>query len=145
MEDKKNIATLNGKSLQISTKMSVEICNLIRGRSIPYATRLMQDVVDMRRPIPIKRFNADLAHKPGMASGRYPVNAAKVFLKLLNSVEANAENKGLNVNSLIISFAKADKGEARWRYGRKGETKMKNTHVQLCVEEKATEVKEVKK
>ncbi|MBS3152344.1 50S ribosomal protein L22 [Candidatus Woesearchaeota archaeon] len=138
-----NTASLNVKGLPISTKMSVEICNLIRNKSLLSARRILQDVVTMKRPIPIRRFNADLAHKPGMAAGRYPISASKVFLGLLDSVEANAENKGLNVNNLLVVFAKADKGDARRRYGRKGGVKMKNTHVSLVVEEK-TDTKELK-
>ncbi len=145
MTESINTASLKVKSLPISTKMSVEICNLIRDRPLSKSRRLLQDVVDMRRAIPIKRFNADLGHKPGMAAGRFPVIASKTFLKLFDSVEANAENKGLNVNNLVVTFAKADKGEARWRSGRKGRTKMKNTHVQLVVEERAAETKEAKK
>lgn len=145
MNDKNNTATINVRSLPISTKMTVEICSLVKNKPLFKARRMLQDVVDMKRPIPIKRFNADLCHKPGMAAGRYPVSASSTFLKLLDSVEANAENKGLNVNNLVIVQAKADRGEARWRYGRKGKAKMKNTHVQLIVEEKNLETKEAKK
>lgn len=145
MTDANNFATLNVKFLPISTKMSVEICNLVKSMPLSKARRLLQDVVDMKKPIPIKRFNADLGHKPGLGPARYPVNASKVFLKLLNSVEANAENRGLNVNSLVIVHAKADRGDARWRYGRKGRVKMKNTHIHLRVEEKNLEVKEENK
>ncbi len=140
-----NIASLNAKSVPISTKMSIEICNLIRYRPLSRSRRLLQDVVDMKRAISIRRFNADLGHKPGMGPGRFPIIASKTFLKLFDSVEANAENKGLNVNNLVITFAKADKGEARWRSGRKGRTKMKNTHIQLVVEERSAETKEAKK
>ena len=145
MTDKNNTAKLHVKSLPISTKMSVEICSLVKNKFLAKARRILQDVVDMKRPIPIRRFNADLAHKPGMGAGRYPVSASAVFLKLFDSVEANAENKGLNVNNLFIASAKADRGEARWRYGRKGRAKMKNTHVELIVEEKIREDKENKK
>ncbi|MBI2148108.1 50S ribosomal protein L22 [Candidatus Woesearchaeota archaeon] len=145
MNNKINTAVVNGKSLPISTKMSIEICRLIRNKELSKARRMLNDVVSMKRAIPITRFNADLGHKPGMASGRYPINASKMFLKLFDSVEANAENKGLNVNNLFVTHAKADKGEARWHYGRKGKAKMKNTHVEITVEEKSTEIKEVKK
>lgn len=145
MDTKTNSASLNVKSLPISTKMSVEICSLIRGRPLFKSRRLLQDVVDMRRAISIRRFNADLGHKPGMGPGRFPIIASKTFLGLFDSIEANAENKGLNVNNLVVTFAKADKGEARWRSGRKGRTKMKNTHVQLVVEERSAENKGAKK
>ncbi len=144
MDNKNNIAILRGKGIPISTKMSVEICRIIKNKPISKARRILQDVVDMKRPLEFTRFNADLSHKPGMASGRYPINASKEFLRLLNSVQSNAENKGLNVNNLFVTHAKADKAEARWHSGRSGRTKMKNTHVELIVEER-TNVKEGKK
>ncbi len=105
------------------------------------AKRVLQDVVSMKRALPIKRFDFDLGHKPGMAAGRYPINAGKEFLNLLNSLESNAQNLGLNVNNLVITHAKADWAERRPRYGRKGGVRAKNTHVQLKAEEKASEDK----
>ncbi len=141
MADTNNTAVLHGRSLPVSTKISVEICNLIRHKPLSKAKRMMQDVLDMKRPLQLRRYNADLGHKPGLGAARYPIKASEMFLKLLNSVEANAESKGLNVNNLVIIHAKADKGEARWRYGRQGKTKMKNSHIQLKVEEKSTEDK----
>ncbi len=145
MDNKTNTAVVNAKSVPISTKMSVEICSAVKGKNLVQARRILHDVLNMKRALPIKRFNADLGHKPGMASGRYPINASKAFLNLLDSVEANAQNKGLNVNDLIIVHAKADKGEARWHFGRKGRAKMKNTHVSLIVEEKKSQSQGVKK
>ena len=137
MDNKNNNAILRGKGIPISTKMSVEICRIIQNKSMVSARRILQDVVSMKRPVEFKRFNADLSHKPGMASGRYPINTCKEFLRLLSSIESNAENKGLNVNNLFITHAKADKAEARWHSGRSGRTRMKNTHVELTVEEKS--------
>lgn len=145
MEDKTNIATLNVKSLPISPKMSVEICNVIRNKHLPKVRRMLQDVISMKRAIPVRRYGDNLGHKPGMGAGRYPINASKVFLKLIRSVEANAENKGLNVNNLFIVHAKADRGETRWRNSRMGRVKMKNTNVELKVEEKTIEEKKKKK
>lgn len=97
---------------------------------------ILNDVVNMKRPLVFKRFNMDLSHKPGMPAARYPVKASKMFLKLLDSVEANAENKGLSSDKLFISFAKADRAEKRKRFGRKGSVEMKSTHVKIRVEEK---------
>ena len=145
MKDKTNIAKLNGKSLQISTKISVEICNAIRNKNLIQVKRILQDAADLKRAIPIKRYNWNLGHKSGMAAGRYPVKASNVFLKLCKSLEANAENKGLNVSNLVLIHAKADKAEAKWHYTKKGRTKMKNTHIELIAEEISPQKKEVVK
>jgi large subunit ribosomal protein L22 len=38
-----------------------------------------------------------------MAGGRYPVNAAKEFLKILENAESNAEYKGLDPERMYIA------------------------------------------
>jgi len=137
MENKTNTAEVYGKSLPISTKISAEICGAIRNRQLSMAKNFLNEIALMKRPLALKKFNRERPHKRGnIAAGRYPVKTAKEFLGLLNSLESNAENKGLDVNSLVISFAKADKAERRWRTGRKGRMKMKNTHVRITVEER---------
>jgi len=55
---------------------------------------------------------------------------------LINNAEANAENKGLNVEDLIIVEVKANKGPGQYHYGRKRSRKMKNTHLFIKVAEK---------
>src|SRR3989338_3258115 len=96
MTEKNNIATVNAKSLGISTKISVEMCNAIRNQPIAKARRLLQDIIDMKRPLKLTRFVGDRGHKPGkLAAGRYPIDLSIIFLKLMRSLEANAETKGL--------------------------------------------------
>ncbi len=146
MENQKdNTAVLHGKSLPISTKMSVEICNAIRGKPLARAKSILIDAIEMKRAIPIRRFTWNRCHHKGVGPGRYLPTASKMFLKLCESIEANAENKGLNVNNLVIVQAKANKAEARWHSGRKGRAKMKSTHIDLIVQEKVSEKREVKK
>ena len=141
--DKENIAKVIGKDLPISTKFSVEICNFIRYKNTKKAKEMMQRVSDMKDAVPMKRFGKDLAHKPGkIAGGRYPLKASKYFLDLLNALEKNAENKGLNVELLNINFAVANKGAKQWHYGRKRRRAAKRTNVELRAIEK--EVKKEK-
>ena len=142
MENKINSAEVNAKSLPISTKYSVEICNFIRNKNFNIARKQIQDIVEMKKALPIRRFGWDLGHKKEVGPGTYPVKAGKHFLSLLDSVQNNAENKGLNVNNLFITFAKADKAERRWKSGRSGRVKMKNTHVKIMVEERAEQKRE---
>lgn len=138
-----NEAIAKATSLPVSTKMSCEICTSIRGKPLAKAIAHMEAVIDFKRPIEVKRFNWDLGHKPGYGPARYPINTAKAFLELLNLVKANAENKGLNSEKLVVCFAKADFGPHRWHYGRQRRTRMKDTHVEIHVKE--AENKEVNK
>ena len=130
--ENKNYATVKGRSLNVSTKFSIEICNRIRGMKLISARRFLEDVIKQNVALPMTRHNWDLGHKPGkVGPGRYPVKASQMFIRLLNSLEANATNKGMSVNNLYLEFAKSDKGEVKWRAGRKGRMKMKNTHIEL--------------
>ena len=138
MENKKNNAIIHGRSLGVSTKFSIEVCNKIRNMKLAKAREFLEDVIIQKRALPVGRHNYDLGHKPGIGPGRYPKKTSEMFIKLLNSLEANAANKGMSVNNLYIEFAKADKAEKRWRTGRKGRMKMKNTHIELRAKEMET-------
>lgn len=145
MKIEQNQAVVNGKSIKISTKTSVSMCKFIKNRPLKQAESLIKDVISQKIALPIKRYTKNISHKKGnVATGSYPVNLSNAFLGLLNSVKKNAEIKGLNTDSLFITFAKADKAEARYRFGRKGRTKMKATHVSIIVTEKEQTKKEKK-
>jgi len=134
-------ARVSGKSLQISTKQSIEICNFIRGRPLQRAKSLLNDVILMKQPVPFKRFTA-MGHRKGkLAAGRYPIKASKIFLGLLESVEANAQFKGLNTANLVIDTIIANKAGNQWHYGRQRRRRMKSTHVDIVVKEAPEEKK----
>ncbi len=130
-------ATLCARDLPISRKMAIEICREIRLLPLAKAERLLNDVVTMKRALRVRRFDFDLSHKAGLGPARFPISAASTFIHLLHSVKANAEQKGLHPEKLIISVAKADQGPRRYHSGRQLRTKMKSTHVELHVQESA--------
>jgi large subunit ribosomal protein L22 len=137
--DEKKMARAVGRSLPISPKQSVEICNHLRHRSIAQAKAILGRVLEMKAAIPFKRFNKDVGHKPGIAAGRYPQIASKEILALLNSVEANAQHKGLGAD-LYITHMNAHRAPPGPRAGRTpGEAK--RAHVEIIVEEKKVEKK----
>jgi large subunit ribosomal protein L22 len=138
LEDKQeHFAIAKAINVAISTKQSVEISNFIRKKHIQKAKMLLQEVLDRKKAIPFKRYNRDMGHKPGkIAAGRYPEKSVNEFLRLLNTVQANAENKGLDTKILIIEEIKADKGPQQWHYGRLRRRKMKNTNLFVKVMEK---------
>ena len=141
-------AKINGRSLPISTKQSIEICNFIRGTNLEKAKALLGEVIKHKRAVPYKRFSGDVGHKKGkIAAGRYPENACKAILSLLEGVEANAQFKGLNTSNLVISYICPNKASRPWHYGRQRRRKMKRTHIDIIVRETAEkkETKEKKK
>ncbi len=132
-----NTAKASAVDLHISTKHSIEICNHIRKKSLEKAKATLKRVIAQKEAIPFKRFNSDVGHKPGkIAAGRYPLNASKAILQLLNDVEANAQSKGLSTSDLTILKLCANKASTPWRHGRKRRRKSKRTHLEIVVESK---------
>jgi large subunit ribosomal protein L22 len=130
--EKAHFASVSVKNLPISTKQSVEIAKYLMGRQLNKSKLFLQNVIDKKSAVPFKRYNRDVGHKPGkIAAGRYPEKSAKHFLMLLNSLEANAENKGLDVDNLKLSEVIANKGPGQWHYGRLRRRKMKRTHLEI--------------
>ncbi|MBA3063849.1 50S ribosomal protein L22 [Candidatus Woesearchaeota archaeon] len=134
-----------GLLMPISTKQSIEICNLIRGKNLQKAKQILSESKDMKKPIPFKRFTEGAGHKHGIGPGKYPVKACSEILKLVNLVEANAQHKGLDTSSLEIIHICANKGPKSWHYGRQSRIKMKRSHIEIVVEEKEIKKKGVKK
>ena len=138
-----HIATAKAYNLPISLKKSIEICDFIKYKGLKKAQIILNNVIDKKIAVPFKRYNMDTGHKPGIAAGRYPKKASSEILKLLNSAEANAENKGLDTEKLVISKLIANKGNKMFHPGRHRGIKMKRTHLEVKLEE--AQAKEIKK
>ena len=76
-----------------------------------------------------------------MSAGFYPEKATKEIIKLLDSVEANAKDKGLNTDRLLLKKIVVNKASTPMHAGRH-RGKMKRTHIDIEVQE--TEVKSKK-
>jgi len=135
-------ASVQGKDLPISTKHAIEICNFIKGKSLQQSKRMLQEVMDKKIAVPFKIFKRNVGHKPGaMAAGRYPYKASYTILKLLNSLEANAENKGMNIGNLHLTMIMPNRAPRPFHAGRHRGIKMHRTHIKIVAEERTKEVK----
>lgn len=134
-ETNEKIAKAYGSALPISTKVSIEICNFIRGKNLNKSIALLKRVLELKEAVPYKRFDNDIGHKPGIGAGRYPQKASTHIIRLLESVKANAQAKNLDTDNLKIIFLVANKGSRPWRYGRQRRRKAKRTHIIIHVEE----------
>jgi large subunit ribosomal protein L22 len=129
---KAHYACINALDLPISTKQSIEVARFIRGKNLKKIKDVLNRVLQKKIAVPYKRYNKDTPHRPGkIASGRYPQKTTTHFLTLLNSLESNAEEKGLNVDSLILSEVVANKGSNQWHYGRMKRRVMKKTNLRM--------------
>ena len=125
----KTEAIVNGKSLPISTKQSVAVCKFIKGKKIEDAIAYLEDVVKIKKAIPMK---GEIPHRKGMMSGRFPKNTSQQFIKLLKNLSANATANGLEEPIIVEAIANI----ANRPYGRFGRTRKKRTHVTVKVKEK---------
>lgn len=142
--EKAHIATAKGMNLPLSRKHSVEIANFIRGKDVTKVKKMLDKVLKKESAVPFKRFNRDKGHKRNMAAGRFPENATKAILSLIDSAEANAQNKGLNTESLTLSAIVVNQGSTQWRHGRQRRRQAKRCHIEVTLTEKEEKKKPAK-
>lgn len=133
--DEKNMAKARLNNSEVSRKVSIEICNMIRFKTTKKAKMILEEIMDMKRAVPYKKFNRAVAHRTGIGPGRYPVKTVEEILKLVKLAEANAQNKGLS-QDLIIKHMAANKGTMQWHHGRQSRRQMKSAHIEIVVCEK---------
>ncbi len=140
-------AKASGRELKISHKAAREVTKALKGMELSRAKGFLRDVVAEKKPVPYGRYTKKLGHKGGMQKccvGRYPIKAAASILQVLQAAQANAENKGLDVDRLRIFHAAAYQGMKLKRYtprahGRASPKYDITTHVEIVLEEKAAQ------
>ncbi len=132
---KKTEAVINARNLPISTKDSKAICKFIKNKKIGNAITDLEQVVALKKAIPMK---GEIPHKKGkgMMAGRFPKNSSLSFIKLLKNLSANATYNGLE--EPLIAESIANIGERP--HGKFGWVRKKRTHIRL----KAIEMKKRK-
>ena len=147
MLNEEKTAKASGRELKVSHKAAREVCRAIKGMMLNDAKQLLRDVQSKKRPIPYTRFTKKLPHRHGITNafaGRYPIKASHQILAVLQSAQANAENKGLDVDRLRVMHAAAYPGMKLKRYaprahGRASPKYDTTTHVEIVLEEKPTQ------
>lgn len=138
-------AIARGSNLGISLKFAVEVARCIRGKNVGVAKDFLQQVIEQKKAVPFHRYDFDLGHKRGgVGPGRYPTKTALALLQVLKSAEANAEEKGLDIQSLYISRALVNKGNTLRKPGRHRGRLAKRTHVLFTLTERPAPKKEKK-
>lgn len=141
--DPDRTAIASGRDLRISPKAAREICHYIKGMRLERAKEVLQDVMDLKRPIPYYRHRKKTPHRKGVEgfdAGKFPQKAAGEILKVLNQVKANAEFKGLYADHLKIIHITSNRGRIIKNYiprafGRSSPYFNHLAHVEIAVEE----------
>ncbi|HLC77900.1 MAG TPA: uL22 family ribosomal protein [Candidatus Nanoarchaeia archaeon] len=145
---KKKEVFVRAENIPASTKESVAICKFIRGKEIRIALNQLEEVVKLKRALPMK---GEIPHRKGnIMSGRYPIRAVKNFIILLKSLAANANYN--DIENPIIKEAFANIGQRP--YGKSGSVRKKRSHIVLkamsksqknSIKKKVAKSEEVKK
>ncbi|PIN75820.1 50S ribosomal protein L22, partial [Candidatus Woesearchaeota archaeon CG10_big_fil_rev_8_21_14_0_10_47_5] len=83
-----------GIGLHISSKHAVEVCSLLRKKSLGVGIAMLEDVIKERQPVPFRRYKHNVGHRKGVGAGRYPKKACGEIIRLLKAVRSNASVKG---------------------------------------------------
>jgi len=142
--DPEKTAKASGREIRVSHKHAREVCRTIKGMMLNNAKKYLRDVIDKKKAVPFRRHKKKLGHRHGIekaSAGRYPVKTAQKILHILEGAEANAENKGLDVDRLRIFHAAAYQGIKIKRFtprahGRASPRYETTTHVEIVLEEK---------
>jgi large subunit ribosomal protein L22 len=129
-----------GKEMPVSPKLSREICGMIRGKKVETAIKMLDEVIDLKRPVPLKRFNKRVSHKPGVGPGRYPQKAARAVLEVVKSASSNAEYKGLDTSGMMIStisvsLGRTIPGHMPRAHGRATQWDQQTVNIEVILEE----------
>ena len=140
-------AKASGRELKVSHKAAREVCKAVKGMNLSQSKEFLRDVMVKKKPVPYTRYTKKLGHKGGMENncvGRFPIKCAEQILHVIEAAQANAENKGLDVDRLRIMHAAAYPGMKLKRFtprahGRASPKFDKTTHVEIVLEEKPTQ------
>lgn len=116
--DAATTARAYGRDLPVSPKSGRNVAKQLRGMPVERAKEWLQAVADKKTAVPFLVRHRKIAHRrgQGFGPGKYPVKVATHFLKVLESVEANAEYKGLDTETLVITHASAYQGTVQKAY-----------------------------
>jgi large subunit ribosomal protein L22 len=145
--DPEKTAKASGREIRVSHKNTREVCRTIKGMTLTHAKEYLKNVINKKQPVPFKRYRKKAGHRHGLEkafAGRYPIKAAAKVLIVLEGAEANAENKGLDLDRLRIMHAAAYPGMKIKRFfprahGRSSPKYDTLTHIEIVLDEKQTQ------
>jgi large subunit ribosomal protein L22 len=110
--DPAKTARAYGRDLNCSPKSGRNVARALKGMPVSRAKQFLEEVVAIKTPVPFKVRFRKIHHRrgTGFGPGKYPVGVAKMFLKVLEAAEANAEYKGLEKDQLVITHCTAYQG-----------------------------------
>jgi len=133
-------ATAYGYELHCSVKDSINLAYALRNMKVEKAKEYLQEIIDMKRPLPAVYHKRKRAHQTGIGPGSFPQKAARYMLKTVKNAENNAEYKGFDPDNMKISHISAYggriiKGMMPRAHGRATDKNKKTTNIEIILEE----------
>jgi large subunit ribosomal protein L22 len=117
------IARAKFDDARVSFKQSMIICKEIKGKKLERAKKILQDLIEQKTSL----------------DGKYYTSTVEKFLEIVKNAEANAKQKGLNIEKTFIKTARADAGKTftrpKSRFKFRGR-KAKSSSILIEVEER---------
>ncbi|MBD3398517.1 50S ribosomal protein L22 [Candidatus Micrarchaeota archaeon] len=138
--DEADFAKARVEDINASYKDLTEVCHNIRMRPADAAVEILEEAKAKKRPIKYRSHNTRMAHRKELQGqkGRWPVKSVGIVLKCLQSAIANAREKGLS-EELVVVHASANKKRSYMRYASKGRrniSKLETARVEIVLKEK---------
>jgi large subunit ribosomal protein L22 len=138
--DSDKTASAYGYELHCSRKDSMNLARMIRGKKTEDAKKLLQEIIDIQKPVPAVFHNKKRAHQKGIGPGSFPQKAARYMLKTLENAENNAEYKGFDVENMKVIHVstyhgRVIKGIMPRAHGRATDKNTRTTNIEIVLEE----------
>jgi large subunit ribosomal protein L22 len=138
--DPDKTAKAYGFELHCSQKDSMNLARAVRGMKTEDAKKYLQEIIDMKRPLPAVFHNGKRAHQKGIGPGSFPQKAARYMLKTLENAENNAEYKGFDVENMkIVSVSayhgRVIRGMMPRAHGRATDKNETTSNIEIVIEE----------
>ena len=138
--DPDKTAKAYGYELHCSRKDSTNLAYAMKGMKTEDAKKFLQEIIDMKKPLPAVHHNKKRAHQIGIGPGSYPQKAARYMLKTLENAENNAEYKGFDPENMKIAHistygGRVIRGIMPRAHGRASDKNTKTTNIEIILEE----------
>jgi len=108
--DPEKSAKAYGYELHCSPKDSMNLAYALKGMKTEKAKKFLEEIIDLKRPLPAVFHNRKISHQKSIGPGSYPKKAAHYILKMIENAENNAEYKGFDVENMKIAHISAYRG-----------------------------------
>ncbi|MBI3587624.1 50S ribosomal protein L22 [Candidatus Micrarchaeota archaeon] len=109
-----------GYDIDASYKDLAQACKAMEGRSVSAARKLLEEAIELKKPIRFYKFNKGMGHRSqlGGKKGKFPRKECRLLLKILANAYSNALSNGVEGKDAVVLHAIAYKQNAFPRYRR---------------------------